>query len=372
MKGLCLALISLILITNNVQAKDFEARIESVKIKTKMLVGRTYTAKVSIKNTGASTWNSAHRIKLVTTGNAKNAWKYKVGILGDRERIAPGDIKKFEIKLTAPDRTGIYGIQFQVMHGGNTVSSNSKAKMVVVENRSNRVKFISQLLPETMETNQEYSVMIQFKNNGSSTWTRKKNFKLGLKTGRNIWNTTIVNMVRSMVVPPGEVVTFQFNLKAPAKAGVYNIQWQMKKGNVWFGEPTPKLKVEVNEPKSSSGAEFIYQNVPGVQKIGKLFTVMNRGDIYPVSVTFKNTSQEDWTSGHFSLSAQNPPASLTWSVDRVELKNNDVIKPNEIKSFSFKIIAPLQPGIYNFQWQMLKGFNNWIGEKSDNISITVK
>ena len=353
-------------------ASQFEAKISKVSVKTKMLLGKTYTAKITVRNTGAATWTTNSGIKLVTTGNAKNTWNLRAGTIGSGERIAPGDKKTFSIKVTAPNRTGIYGLQFQMMRNGNTMSSNSKAKMIVVENRVNRVKFISQLLPERMETGQKYSIVIQYRNNGTSTWSRNNNYKLALNSRRGIWDTSTVRMDKTTVVSPGNIVTFQFDLVAPNKPGRYPIQWRMKKGNKWFGEPTPELKVEVSESKSSSGAEFVYQNVPGVQKLGKLFTVLNRGDIYPVSITFKNTSNTNWTPGRVALGAQNPPGSMNWSVDRIDLKSTEIIRPGEIKSFSFKIIAPLQPGIYNFQWQMLKGFNSYIGEKSENISITVK
>jgi len=367
------AILCLVLGANqSLAAKNFDAKITKFSVKTKMLIGKTYTAKVTVRNNGAVTWNSSHQLNLVSTGNAKNAWKYSGGRLGEAERIAPGDSKTFNVKITAPGRTGIYGLQFQVLQGSNTISSNSKTKMIVVETRVNRVKFISQLLPEKMETNQTNAIVIQFRNNGSSTWTRKSNYKLGLKSRKGIWNESTIRMDKNLVVPPGEIATFQFNLKSPNKAGVYPIQWQMKKGNRWFGEPTPELKIDVSEAKSSSGAEFIYQDIPGIQKMGKLFTVMNRGDIYPVTVTFKNTSKEKWSPGRVALGAQNPASSLTWSLDRIDLKPNESIKPGGIKSFSFKIIAPLQPGIYNFQWQMMKGFNQWIGEKSENVSVTVK
>ena len=358
--------------SNLYAATNFEAKISKVNVASKMLIGKTYTAKVTVRNTGQSTWTSASNISLVTTGNAKNTWNINPGNLSQGERIQPGDTKTYSFRVTAPGRTGIYGIQFQMIHAGNTMSGNSKTKMIVVESRSNRVKFISQLLPEKMETSKEYAVVVQFHNNGSSTWSRRNNYKLGLVSRRGIWNTSTIRMGKNTVVPPGDIATFQFNLKAPDKPGDYPIQWRMKKGNKWFGEPTPKLTVEVKESNSSSGAEFIHQKVPGTQEMGQLFTVLERGNIYPVTVTFKNTSDENWTPGRVALGSQNPASSMHWSTDRIDLKSNETIHPGEIKSFSFKIIAPLLPGIYNFQWQMMKGFNSWIGEKSENISITVK
>ncbi|MDH5256794.1 MAG: NBR1-Ig-like domain-containing protein, partial [Gammaproteobacteria bacterium] len=207
-------------------AVNFEAKITRVDLKTKMLMGRSYTAKVTVTNISSSTWTSGSNIKLISTGNAKNAWNHSPGTLKNGERIGPGDNKTFEIQLTAPDRTGIYGIQFQLTRGGNTISSNSKAKMIVVEDKVNRVKFISQLLPEKMETGQEYAVVVQFRNNGTSTWSRNRDYQLGLKSQKDVWNTSIERIGKNSTIAPGEIVTFQFNLKAPDKSGIYPIQWQ--------------------------------------------------------------------------------------------------------------------------------------------------
>jgi len=248
----------------------------------------------------------------------------------------------------------------------------SLANAASEEDKAYRLKFISQLLPEKMETNQTYAIAIQFRNNGTAIWSKQNKVRLALKSRGGVWNRASIRLRNNQTISPGDIVTFQFNLKAPDKPGLYPIQWRMKHGNKWFGKPTPELKVEVVESKSSSGAEFIYQDVPGTQKMGQLFSVLSRGDIYPVTVTFKNTSNSNWTAGRVALGSQNPPGSMTWSMDRIDLKNNETIKPGEIKSFSFKIIAPLQPGIYHFQWQMLKGLNSWFGEKSENIVITVK
>jgi hypothetical protein len=181
-----------------------------------------------------------------------------------------------------------------------------------------------------------------------------------------------VKLNRREIVPPGDIATFRFKLKAPGKPGEYPIQWRMQKGNLPFGEETPVQKVNVTKSKIKKGSEFIYQNVPGLNKSGQLYTILKAGDVYPVTLTFKNSSKKTWRQGLIALSAQNPENNMTWSVDRVELHKNEVIKPGGIKTFNFKIITPLEPGIYNFQWQMLEGLNNWIGSKSENISITVK
>lgn len=349
-----------------------DGKIIDVKINTKMLISKRYSATIKVKNTGVTTWTRNDNIALSATAKTNDLWKIRPFSLEANERIQPGDTKTFKLSFKSLSRSGIYSLQFEMQKGGKSFGEKSKTLNIVVETRSNRVKFISQLLPNTMSAADEYSIVVQFRNNGTSTWTRADGYKLRLVSRKNVWNLSRIKMNKRDVVPPGEIATFRFKLTAPSKPGTYPIEWRMQRGNIFFGETTPVQKVLVTKSKGKKGAEFVYQNVPGLNKSGKLFAIMNAGDVYPVTLTFKNSSKKTWREGHFALSAQNPENNMTWSIDRVELRKQETIKPGGIKTFNFKIISPLKPGIYNFQWQMIEGFNNWIGSKSENIAITVK
>jgi len=353
-------------------APSYDSKIVSTDVSGVMLVSKTYKAVVKVKNTGAESWSSRSDIALAITNNSSKRWNLSPIRLGEGDFVKPGQFKTFVFNLRAPASTGIYQLQFQLKRAGQAFGETSKKLNVVLETPNNRVKFISQLLPDTINTGQEYTIVVQYKNNGSATWDRSDGYRLGLRQGKKTWGLSRVALDKNAVVATGNVATFRFTIKAPEEPGIYPMQWQMQLGRRWFGGPTPVQHINVTESASSSGAEFVYQDVPGLQKMGELYSIFERGDVYPVTLTFKNTSNESWTEGRVSLNAQNPANSMHWSVDRVELKNNEVIKPGEIKTFSFKVIAPLKPGIYNFQWQMVRGFNNWIGEKSENVSITVK
>jgi len=353
-------------------AEEFDVKFTSVNVQKKMVINKPYAVSIVVKNTGSEFWSQKNNIVLMGTKNSNKIWAIDPIGLNKNELVKPGESKQYKFRIRSARSAGIYSLQFEMRQNGKPFGEKSKVANIVVETRSNRVKFISQLMPNSMVGGQEYSIAVQFKNNGSSVWTRENGYKLGNKSEKNVWDLSVVKLSSSDIIPPGEIATFRFKLKAPEKPGVYPVQWQMKKGRRWFGEPTPAQQVIVKQSNSSKGAEFVYQKIPGLKQSNQAFSIFEIGNIYPVTLTFKNTSDKNWTKGRFSLHPQNPKGNMHWSVDRIELKKNEIVKPGEMKTFNFKVIAPLQPGIYNFQWQMVEGFNSVIGEKSENISVTVK
>lgn len=371
----CLAILTLLLSVVShavIAAEAFDAFINKVDIPDKMIAGKTYTAKVSVKNIGSAMWTSTSGISLALTQESNKDWNISAIALDSNDRIKPGEFKSFVFPITATTNTGVYTMQFVIAKNGKPIGPESLATNVVVETRTNRVGFISQLMPNTMNAGQKYSIVVQFKNEGTVNWTRKGGYQIGLKSKSKTWNVKRVRLNENDIIAPGTIATFRFDLVAPDEPGIHNIQWQMQRWNDWFGEPAPMQQITVVESGSNTGAEFVYQDIEGLKQGNQLFAIVKRGDIIPVNITFKNTSDEAWTEGHYSLNSQNPPNNLTWSVDRIDLKPNEVIKPGQIKAFNFKIMAPLEPGIYHFQWQMVKGFNTWIGEKTEDIVVTVK
>lgn len=349
-----------------------DSEFVSINTKKKMLINRTYSVKVLVKNTGVITWTQDNLISLNATSKTSDHWKVTPVKLTPKDKIAPGETKEFTVKVRALSRTGIFSLQFETKQRGLSFGKKSKALNIIVETRSNRVKFISQLLPNTMEAKESYPIVVQFKNNGTSSWSYSKGYKLRLVSDVKNWNVSKIQMNKKEVVPPGGIVTFNVKLKAPKKPGNYAIQWRMQKGRSYFGEPTPAQKVVVTANKSNESAEFIHQNLPGLNKSGELFSVLKAGDVYAVTLSFKNKSKKPWRQGNIALSSQNPKNNMTWSIDRIELSNNESIPPGAIKTFNFNIMTPLSPGIYHFQWQIIEGFNHWIGQKSPNITITVQ
>jgi hypothetical protein len=100
-------------------------------------------------------------------------------------------------------------------------------------------------------------------------------------------------------------------------------------------------------------------------------TVMTAGEKYAVSVTVTNTGTESWSADRkYRLGSQNPQDNDNWG-GRINLNQNEEIRPGETKIFNFEVTAPKNPGSYDFQWRMLEEDVEWFGSLSENIPIIV-
>lgn len=114
-------------------------------------------------------------------------------------------------------------------------------------------------------------------------------------------------------------------------------------------------------------AYMVSQNVP---------STMVAGQSYNVSVVMRNDGSNtwnrlvNWTDHAYRLGAQNPRDNVTWGFNRVELPAA-TIAPDQTATFNFTVKAPSTPGTYNFQWQMVKEFEGWLGTPTTNVPVTV-
>ena len=56
----------------------------------------------------------------------------------------------------------------------------------------------------------------------------------------------------------------------------------------------------------------------------------------------------------------------------MELGAKEEVKPGEFKTFSFNAVAPAQPGLYDFEWQMFQDGLGAFGKPSQTVKITVR
>ena len=110
-------------------------------------------------------------------------------------------------------------------------------------------------------------------------------------------------------------------------------------------------------------AQFVSQSVPGV---------MLAGESYKVAITMKNTGSTNWTYDDiYRLISQNPLNNFTWGHSRICLKSGDLIAPGESATFFITLLAPSEPGAYNFQWRMIQESVEVFGEHTPNVLVQV-
>ena len=108
--------------------------------------------------------------------------------------------------------------------------------------------FISQNIPSEMETGLTYDVIVTMKNTGSTTWkTGEYKLKVSTTGADNTLNAwSVANVELSNDILSRSEVTFSFKVTAPNKSGVYNLQSQIVKDGLFFGQPTTNVVVNVD------------------------------------------------------------------------------------------------------------------------------
>ncbi len=339
--------------------------ISQTILPTEMAAGETTQVSITFKNTGTTTWTQAGLFKIGSRNSADNThWGMSRVLLDPLDFIAPTQLKTFNFTITAPSDPGLYNFQWQMLQEGvNWFGASSTNQLIQVGGGVNDSQFISQDVPTSMVPGETRQVSVTFKNTGTTTWTRARFFKIGSRNppDNTHWGMSRVLLDPSDSIAPTQQKTFTFDVTAPTIPGLYNFQWlTLLEGVNWFGASSANQVIDVVRVNDS---QFVSQNVP---------TTMDAGETAQVSVTFKNTGTTTWTrAGLFKIGSRNPADNTRWGMSRVLLDPSDSIAPTQQKTFSFTITAPSDPGLYNFQWQMLQEGLNWFGPSSANKVVSV-
>jgi hypothetical protein len=110
-------------------------------------------------------------------------------------------------------------------------------------------------------------------------------------------------------------------------------------------------------------AAFVSQTVPGT---------MTAGTAVDVTVAMENRGPLPWsTKAGYKLGSQAPQDNTLWGMGRVDLDPTDSIAPGAQKTFHFAVTAPVEPGTYTFQWEMIQECVEWFGDLTTASSVTV-
>jgi len=106
----------------------------SQKVQSQMETGLTYDAVVTMKNTGSTTWKPGeYKLKISTKGadNTLNAWEVaNVELSFD---VTAGSEVNFTFKVTAPNKSGVYNLQCQLVRDGTFFGQPSTNVVVSVD-----------------------------------------------------------------------------------------------------------------------------------------------------------------------------------------------------------------------------------------------
>ena len=223
------------------------------------------------------------------------------------------------------------------------------------------------VMPVMMSAGESYSVSVTVRNTGVLSWNESSMFRLGMVddnsgdaykfdgTTARIWLPDGANVL------PGQSVTFDYVMTAPA-AGEYHPSYRMVwEDHQWFGE---QINTTVSVIGPTLGATVTGNTIP---------TSMTAGTPYTVTVTAQNTGSMPWNESNMfrlgMINDENGDAyKFNGSTARIWLPESTNVLPGESYTFSFAMNPMVAPGTYHPSYRMVWEDHQWFG---DTITSTV-
>jgi len=343
-------------------SRSKDAQVLSQSVPAVMVAGQSYTVSMTLKNVGTWSWDPVgSQCNAYRLGSLNTNWN--PGMIDFAGAAAAGQTVTLNFTVTAPAAPGTYNFQWRMLQNCvewfGDLSPNVTVTVRAAQPKDAQV--LSQSVPPAMVAGQNYAVSMTLKNVGSQNWSpvgpQCNAYRLGSQN--NNWNPTRAELPAA--VAPGQQVTLNFTVTAPATPGTYNFQWRMVHECVeWFGDLSPNVAVTVRSAQTKD-AQVLSQSVPAT---------MVAGQSYAVSMTLKNVGSQSWSPvgpqcNAYRLGSQNN----NWNPTRAELPA--AVAPGQQVTLNFTVAAPVTPGTYNFQWRMVHECVEWFGDLTPNVAVTV-
>lgn len=114
--------------------------------------------------------------------------------------------------------------------------------------RPNGAVFMRQRVPRRLKPGQAARAELTFRNSGHDAWTAADGFALGSQapSDNRTFRSGRVRLSPGTRIEPGETLTWEFPIQAPARRGSYAFQWRMVRERVeWFGHPSKHVEISV-------------------------------------------------------------------------------------------------------------------------------
>lgn len=318
--------------------------------------GTTFSASVTMQNSGVTTWSTAGGYSLKSENPAGNS-NWGVSSVAVTGSVAPGANDTFSTTFTAPITAGTYNFQWRMTNGTEFGDLSTNVAITVSADSAQYISTSSG--PVSIVAGRDFYVQYTMKNNGTTTWSTANGYSMRtLANPTSTWTRTNLFFPTSNSYGPGASLLITGQCTSPVTPGTYALQWQMNVHGVLFGQKTPLVSVVVTQ--GPDDANFV--SMTGVQN-----TVLH-GTSFNATITMQNLGSATW-DGTYVLQSQSPAANTTWGVATIPVVGT--VAPNASKSFTQTFTAPSTPGTYIFQWRMFHTGNAVFGAPTPSISVKV-
>jgi RHS repeat-associated protein len=244
---------------------DFDgAGTVSIAVPTTITAGSRVTATVTMQNTGTTTWSGAvTNPYMLGSQNPTDNQTWGLGRVELAGPVPPGANAPFTFTITAPSTPGTYSFSWAMLREGYAWFGYTASATinVVAPDPVYDAQLVSANVPSQMAPGGNYNLSLTFKNTGNVTWTQP-DYRLANLDDSYTWGLNRVDMSTPSVAP-GQSATFNFQVRAPATAGTYPMQW----GMVWeyhrrFGQ-YGSSNVSVTQAAPANAVTYIHTDALG-------------------------------------------------------------------------------------------------------------
>ena len=214
---------------------------------TAMKIGTSFSAHVTMKNTGSSTWTQALGYCLLSQDPSNNTtWGTNRLLIPSSASIAPNANADLSNSLTAPATPGTYAMQWRMYRNGVTFGQATPIQTITVV-AAGDAQYQSESIPSSVKAGSTFTVRVTMMNTGTTAWTQAGGYCLISQDPFNnkVWGTNRLLIPSSASVTPGISVVCLNTLTAPLTPGTYTMRWQMSQSGVLFGQLTPSVSITV-------------------------------------------------------------------------------------------------------------------------------
>jgi len=187
---------------------------------------------------------------VATGGSRPYSWEVAAGL----GRLPQGmSLAGIGVLNGQPSETGVFNFTALVRDRAGTEVQKALSMTVVAVSGPYDSQFVSQALPTTVNTGQQFRVTMNWLNIGTQVWDPSAGFRVRSQNPAN--NTTWggSTFIPTGGVPSGQQLNVTFTVTAPSVGGTYNFQWQLSQdGNLMFGQVSPNVSIVVTDPNPPS------------------------------------------------------------------------------------------------------------------------
>ena len=221
-------------------------------------------------------------------------------------------------------------------------------------------QLLKHAVPPTLAPGAQVEVAVTLRNRGEQAWSEERKDRFSYhwlaRDGRVLERDGLRTTLPAPVVP-GEVVTLQARLRAPAEPGSYLLQFEpVREQRRWYGPPSFTRDVVIPVEVVAIDADLAWTLAAGEPP-----PPLAAGQRVEVPLRLHNAGADPWSPG------AGDRLSYHW-IDRDGARSEGVrtalpgpVAPGEVVDLRAQLQAPAAPGVYTLEWEPVREHVRWYG-----------